>query len=283
MQWLREQGSRWRERWMTDHEWRSWQADGEDGNEVEGRGASASWRRGGTATPEDVTKRGWRLSAIIAALLVALTLSSLVALRATQGGGATHTPASVGAASPGSSDFTVANAGERLRHAPAASATPAPTANPSTPPTSGRTSNGCAITPAQASAELYLFNLLNRHRAAAGAPPLTLNQTLSRASRAHSCDMFLHQKLSHLGSDGSTPQQRIAATGVAHSTWAENIGYTINSGLTSGINRTDAAMMSEPDANYDHHYNIVNPANTQIGLGVIYANGQMWMTEDFIG
>ncbi|MEO7003268.1 MAG: CAP domain-containing protein [Ktedonobacterales bacterium] len=225
------------------------------------------------------TRRGWLLSAIIAAILVALTASSLFALRATQGA-ATHTPPGV-SASTGASGAAASNADEQLRQAP--TVTPSPTVNSSAPPSSGRTSNGCAITSAQANAELYLLNLLNRHRAAAGAPPLTLNQTLSRASRAHSCDMFLHQKLNHLGSDGATPQQRIAATGISYHTWAENIGYTINSGLTNGINRTDAAMMSEPDANYDHHFNIVNLANTQVGLGVIYANGQMWMTEDFIG
>jgi uncharacterized protein YkwD len=150
-------------------------------------------------------------------------------------------------------------------------------------PSSGTTSNGCQITPQQAAAEQSLLTLLNQHRAAAGARPLSLNRTLSLASRQHSCDMFQHHNLDHTGSDGSSPFQRMGAVGVTYNHAGENIGMTDGYALTDGVNLTDKDMMAEPLTDGNHHWNIVNPAYTQVGLGIIYANGQVWLTEDFVG
>ncbi len=56
-------------------------------------------------------------------------------------------------------------------------------------------------------------------------------------------------------------------------------------GLSAGVDTIDAGMMAEPldDSAPNHHWNIVHAAYTQVGIGVIYANGQVWLTEDFIG
>jgi len=171
-----------------------------------------------------------------------------------------------------------------------ATAPPAP-AQPSAPvpaqaagiPTSGTTSNGCPITPDQAAAEQSLLMALNQHRAAVGVAPLRLNQTLSLASRQQSCDMFQHQQLNHTGSDGSSPFDRMRAVGVTFATAGENIGMAGGYGLTGGVAAVDSGMMAEPLTAGNHHWNIVNAAYTHVGLGVIYANGQVWLTEDFIG
>jgi uncharacterized protein YkwD len=166
------------------------------------------------------------------------------------------------------------------------SATPirrTPTPSPTHRATLSRTSNGCTITAAETSAEQSLLALLNQHRAAAGVRPLVLSAAISQASRQHSCDMFLHQQLSHTGSDGSTPLQRIQATGVSYTTWGENAGTARGQGLWGGILQIDTGMMSEQMIPYDHRWNILNQAFTHVGLGIIYANGQVWMTEDFVG
>jgi uncharacterized protein YkwD len=162
----------------------------------------------------------------------------------------------------------------------AASPAPTPTPQPTPPPGGGGQSSGCSFDTA---GEQYLLSLLNQHRAAAGAAPLTLSSTLSTASRSHSCDMFTHQNMSHYGSDGSSPFQRIAATGITYSTAGENIGMANGYGLDGGINAIDNGMMAEPATYGTHHWNIVNPAYKQIGLGVVYQNGQVWLTEDFVG
>ncbi len=167
---------------------------------------------------------------------------------------------------------------------PSATAQPTATTGPTSGnPSSGATNNGCAITADQTQGEQRLFNLLNADRAAAGAPALALDETVSTASRAHSCDMFEHQQLNHDGSDGSSPFQRIAATGVTYDTAGENIGMSGGRVLNDGIDIIDNEMMAELLSEGNHHWNIVNANYKRVGIGVIYANGQVWLTEDFIG
>ncbi len=179
----------------------------------------------------------------------------------------------------------------------ASAATPVPTATNTPRPTaaatatraagssggSNKTSNGCAITSQETQAEQYLLNRLNQHRKDAGVKALTLSAKVSAVSRAHSCDMYQHQKLNHNSSDGSTFTQRLQAAGISARAWGENIGTASGYGLTGGIDANDNDMMAEPLEPGNHHWNIVNPAYTQVGIGIIYINGQEWMTEDFIG
>ena len=55
-----------------------------------------------------------------------------------------------------------------------------------------------------------------------------MSLTLNRVARAHSLDQARHHDLSHTGSDGSEPGQRITRAGFQWSVWAENVaaGYT---------------------------------------------------------
>lgn len=175
--------------------------------------------------------------------------------------------------------------------APTASATHSPTANSPTPNTSsgtssattGATPNGCAIASADLSGEQHLLSLLNAHRAAVGAAALRLDATLSGEARAHSCDMYQHATLSHTGSDGSTPFQRIQAAGVTYREAGENIGDASGYTLTAGLELDDRDMMAEPLMQGNHHWNIVNAGYSRVGLGVIYQSGKLYFTEDFVG
>jgi uncharacterized protein YkwD len=128
-----------------------------------------------------------------------------------------------------------------------------------------------------------LLALLNTHRAAAGVPALELDPALRTEAREHPCDMQRHHRLSHTGSDGSTPFQRIRAAGVTYRVAGENIGETTGYALTAGLDRDDRDMMAEPLTPGNHHGNIVNPAYTRVGLGVIYLGSQLFFTEDFVG
>lgn len=98
--------------------------------------------------------------------------------------------------------------------------------------------------------------------------------------------MFQHQLLSHNGSDGSTPYTRMAAGGFGmppYSQEGENIGDAAGMSPSQAVAAIDAQMMAEPDSPGTHHWNIVNSGYTIVGVGVIVANGQTWLTEDFAG
>jgi uncharacterized protein YkwD len=181
---------------------------------------------------------------------------------------------------------------------PTLTATPAPsrTAAPAVPtatqavstlpggiPTSGTTANGCAIFFLQAEGEAHVLALLNADRAAAGVAPLTLNNAVSVAARNHSCDMQQHDSVGHSGSDGSLPPQRISAVGVSYATVGENVGTASGYGLTGGLDSMDRQMMGEAPTEGTHHWNIVNAAFHQVGIGVIVVGPSVWLTEDFIG
>ncbi len=168
-------------------------------------------------------------------------------------------------------------AGHLVQLTSAVSATQTPDPTPQS-----RTSNGCLITPVETDAARTLLAALNAHRAAAGARPLALNPALTAGAAAHSCDMLRHGSISHLGSDGSTPARRIQSTGLSYGTWGENIGMAEGLGLAGGVARIDAGMMAESLTPYDHHWNIVYPAFTRVGIGILYTNGQVWLTEDFV-
>lgn len=218
-----------------------------------------------------LTHSRWRgmVAPIAYSLVIALVVLTLGALRA-YGSASGHVVASPTA--PASSGALRATA---TRHA---------TITSQTTPTAGLlASDTCPLTSDAVAAETFLLNLLNRHRADAHAAPLSLTPRLTAISHAHSCDMFQRQRIDHLGGDGSTPEQRIAALGAPINNWGENIGNADGYGLDGGLTTIDASMMAEPLTPYDHHYNIVNRAFSQVGLGIIYANGQVWFTEDFLG
>ena len=152
-------------------------------------------------------------------------------------------------------------------------------------PLRGRTANGCAITLAQAQAEQYLLSKLNGHRGAAGVARLTLNSRLSVISRQHSCEMFQRNRLQHPNADGSSAATRLKLPGLPFSSWAENIGTGSMGGGSAldVIAVLDAQMMAEPDQSGTHRANIVHGSSNGVGLGVIVARGQVWLTEDFVG
>jgi hypothetical protein len=100
--------------------------------------------------------------------------------------------------------------------------------------------------------------LVNAHRANNGLAPLCLNSMLSAAAYAHSADMSAQNYFDHIGLNGSTPWDRIAASGYQGGTMAENIamGYPSAASVVQG-------WIDSPG----HNANLLNPNVTEMGLG----------------
>lgn len=111
------------------------------------------------------------------------------------------------------------------------------------------------------SAAQQIVNLTNQERLRAGCAPLTVNVQLTQAAQGHSQDMALRDFFSHTGSNGSSPADRINATGYRWSRWGENIaaGYS-----------TPAAAMNAWMNSSGHRANILNCNFTEIGVGYYY-------------
>ena len=65
---------------------------------------------------------------------------------------------------------------------------------------------------------------INNYRKANGLKPLKLNPALTEAAKAHSRDLAKWDRISHYGSDGSNPWDRVKRTGYNAKLAAENVG-----------------------------------------------------------
>ncbi|MGW1002724.1 CAP domain-containing protein [Streptomyces sp. NPDC002520] len=141
--------------------------------------------------------------------------------------------------------------------APAAPSTPKPTTTAeSTAPASGTVAR--------------IVQLVNDERGKVGCSALKVNATLTKAAQAHSDDMATHRNMSHTGSDGSSPGDRITSAGYSWSAYGENVAYGYS---------TPEQVMAGWMSSSGHRANILNCSFKEIGVGLAQP-GSYW-TQDF--
>ena len=67
-------------------------------------------------------------------------------------------------------------------------------------------------------------DIINAYRKDKGLKPLKLNPELTAAAKAHATDLAKWDRISHYGSDGSNPWDRVKRTGYKARLTAENVG-----------------------------------------------------------
>ncbi|RZB13961.1 CAP domain-containing protein [Streptomyces sp. F001] len=164
--------------------------------------------------------------------------------------------------------------------APASQAPTAPSSQVPTPPTSTEASEPKTSTSASPSttdaaapasgAVARVVSLVNSERSKAGCSPVTVNAKLTKAAQDHSADMASHKNMSHTGSDGSDPGERITRAGYNWRTYGENVAYGYSS-----PEQVMAGWMSSPG----HKRNILNCGFKEIGVGLAQP-GNYW-TQNF--
>lgn len=130
----------------------------------------------------------------------------------------------------------------------------------------------CAPPPAWAAAPWAdMIDEVNRRRADAGCPSVRLRDTLSRAAQRHSADMSHHERLSHAGTDGSRPVDRMRAAGYRPGP----AGEVIAAGSATPVS-TVALWMDSPS----HRAIVLTCRYTDAGIGVADGPGGPWWTLD---
>lgn len=143
---------------------------------------------------------------------------------------------------------------------PTAGASKAAAASPSTAKAAAPASGDTA----------QVVKLVNDERSKAGCAPLTVNAKLTKAAQDHSKDMADHKNMSHTGSDGSSPGDRITRAGYSWSAYGENVAY--------GYSSPESVMkgwMTSPG----HKRNILDCSFKEIGVG--HAQPGDYWTQDF--
>ncbi|SCL30079.1 Uncharacterized conserved protein YkwD, contains CAP (CSP/antigen 5/PR1) domain [Micromonospora nigra] len=112
-----------------------------------------------------------------------------------------------------------------------------------------------------------VVKLANAERAKAGCDPLSIDDKLTTAAQRHSQDQADHRNMSHTGSDGSNPGDRIERVGYQWRTYGENVAWN---------QKTPEAVMAAWMNSDGHRANILNCSFTEIGVGVANSNGPYW-------
>lgn len=107
--------------------------------------------------------------------------------------------------------------------------------------------------------------LINSERARRGLGPLASSSQLAAAAAEHSRDMVARGYFEHEAPDGTTPQDRIRATGWGRGT-SRSTGENIAWG--TGESATPAAIVREWMESPPHRADILRPAFREIGVGI---------------
>jgi uncharacterized protein YkwD len=109
---------------------------------------------------------------------------------------------------------------------------------------------------------------LNAYRTQNGLPVYTVNARLAQAAQKHANDMACSNLSVHDGSDGSTPQSRVTATGYVATSVSESINRSNppldgQGVVNSWANDTNDAQNSR---------NLLSTTFTEIGVGYSFFN-----------
>lgn len=103
---------------------------------------------------------------------------------------------------------------------------------------------------------------INAHRGRHGLRPLALDSRLAAAARAHSADLARQgRRISHRGSDGSFPRDRVIRAGYSPSLASENVaaGYSSQDDVLRGWMRSRG-----------HNANLLRRNATHMGMAMVY-------------
>jgi uncharacterized protein YkwD len=103
-------------------------------------------------------------------------------------------------------------------------------------------------------------DLVNAYRKEKGLGPLKLQPNLTEAARAHARDLAKWDRISHFGSDGSNPWDRVKRAGYNAKVTAENVG----TGQTS-IQEVIKGWRNSPG----HNKNLLLPDARHMGIALV--------------
>ncbi|MEU4266982.1 CAP domain-containing protein [Streptomyces sp. NPDC026092] len=148
---------------------------------------------------------------------------------------------------------------------------PAPTTAKPAPRTEAPAKPAAPTQSRAAAAEAEVVRLVNEERAKVGCSAVRSDAALAKLAGDFSADMAARGFFDHTDPDGDTPWER-----------ARQAGVTGMGGENIARGQADAAAVMESWMNSDgHRANILNCDYTTLGVGVHFADGGPWWTQDF--
>lgn len=137
--------------------------------------------------------------------------------------------------------------------------------------------------------ELQILSLINNSRVLYDLVPYKIHGKLSQVAQAHAIDLGEHVKApSYIGSDGSSPSQRVDEALIVYRSHSENVAvasYT-NSTITDTLSAIHSSIMSQADNIQNQKANILSTYKnfTDVGVGVYVdtLEKNIYVVVDFI-
>lgn len=130
---------------------------------------------------------------------------------------------------------------------------------------SGGTAGACAFDE-NAQFVTQLETLINDQRITAGLPALTVNPQLAEAAQDHAVDMLCNNYLSHIGLDGSKPEDRVRDAGFTASLVLEDL-YALHPAYGGNPQSAMDWWMGNSDSKAD----LLNANTTIVGIAYVYS------------
>jgi len=116
------------------------------------------------------------------------------------------------------------------------------------------------VAPAESFTPRQAMEMVNRYREQNGLHPVALHPKLQEAARLHAQDLADNDRISHFGSDGSDPWERVQRTGFNPKLAAENVATG---------QKTFGEVFRDWKRSPDHNRNLLLPDATHMGVAVI--------------
>jgi len=130
---------------------------------------------------------------------------------------------------------------------------------------------GCAIVPVENEGGTLLA-LINGVRGGLGIPQLTMDDNLTTGALKHAQDLQEHQITGHIGSDGSTVEERLT------SYWKDAEKYYVGENVAYGIGQSISNVFKAWMTSKVHYANITNPEFRNMGYA--FADGTAIGTKE---
>lgn len=109
---------------------------------------------------------------------------------------------------------------------------------------------------------LEALRLINAYRKSKGLGSVTLDPILTKIAKRHSSDLAKHDRISHYGSDGSNPWDRVERSGYNPQLAAENVG--------TGQLSIKEVMQGWKDSP-GHNKNLLLSDARHVGIALVYS------------
>lgn len=113
-----------------------------------------------------------------------------------------------------------------------------------------------------------VINGVNAYRAQNGLPAYTVNAQLAKAAQAHAADMACNNLTGHTGSDKSTVESRVAASGYVAAFESENVYYA----NPPGTGQDAVNWWINDQSETRHRLNLISDTYIHIGVGYAFFN-----------